>query len=305
MNLRSVDLNLLTLFDALLEEQQLSRAATKLGMSQSAASNALARLRITFKDDLFIRTREGMIPTPNAHALAIHVREGLESIRTALSEGSEFNPENSTRVFRLLLNDFIEPVLLPKLLTIIQTEGNQLGLESFSHQRAEYIDQVKKAQIDLYFDQRVELDPQLECKKVYEETLSVIARHDHPRVRSSMNIDDYTNEKHIIFTHHDGKKTSLDFALEPHHPLHRKVLVQASHLSLVPNLVTQSDALATMPTQVAKRFCRTHSLAMYDFPLTIKPLALYMMWHKALNHDKAHQWLRAKILGTDWPGSDY
>lgn len=305
MNLRSVDLNLLTLFDALLEERQLSRAANKLGMSQSAASNALARLRVTFKDELFVRTREGMIPTPKAQTLALHVRAGLNSIQAALSEDSEFDPETTVRNFKLLLNDFIEPVLLPTLLKEIQSRGDNLGLESYSSQRSEYLDQVRKAQIDFYFDQKAEEDGQMECLKVYEETLSVIVRSDHPRLTDALNIDDYLREKHIIFTNHDGRKTSLDIALEAHQPLQRKPLVQASHLSIVPNLVVQSDALATMPTQVAKRFTRTHDLKAFDFPLPIKPLPLYMMWHKALNHDKAHQWLKELILSANWPTADY
>ncbi len=299
MNLRSIDLNLLTLFDALLEERQLSRAASKLGMSQSAASNALSRLRLTFKDDLFIGTREGMVPTPKAQTLAIHVRSGLSSIRVALSEDSEFAPSISPRTFRVLLNDFVEPVLLPKLLTAIQAKGNLLAIESFSSQRNEYIEQVKKAQIDLYFDQRIDQDAQLERLKVYEETLSVIVHQDHPRIDKSLSIDDYLREKHIIYTNHDGQKTSLELALEAHKTPARKILIQASHLSLVPNLVSQSDALATMPTQVAKRFCLSHPLKSYNFPFEIDPLPLYMMWHKALNHDKAHQWLRSVIAGSD------
>jgi len=296
MNLRSVDLNLLTLFDAIFEERQLSRAADKLGMSQSAASNALARLRLTFKDDLFIRTREGMEPTPKAQVLALHVREGLDSIRIALSDDSEFDPSKSQRTFRLLLNDFIEPVILPRLLKTIQAEGEQLALQSFSSQRPEYFDQLKKAQIDFHFGLKPTTDPQFECLKIYQETLSVLASSNHPRLGDTLSADEYLRERHIIFTNHDERTTSLDLVLEPHQSIPRKLLVQASHLSLVPDLVTHSDALATMPTQTAKRFCRTHDLQRYDFPMEIGSLPLYMIWHKSLNQDKAHQWLKGKLL---------
>lgn len=296
MNLRSVDLNLLTLFDALLEERQLSRAADKLGMSQSAASNALARLRLTFKDDLFIRTREGMEPTPKAQQLAQPVRDGLASIRLALAEEDSFDPASSDRCFRLILNDFIEPVLLPKLLATLQAEGSQMTLQAFTNQRKENLEQLRKAQMDFYFDLKPSDDPQLECHKVFEENLSVIARKQHPRLADTLTLDDYLNEQHIIFTRHDGQTTMLDLALEAKQPLVRKMLAQPSHLSLVPELVMQSDALATMPTQTAKRFCRAYDLQRFDFPIDIGALPLYLIWHKALNRDQAHRWLKEKLV---------
>ena len=296
MNLRSVDLNLLTLFDALLEEQQLSRAADKLGMSQSAASNALSRLRLTFKDELFVRTRQGMEPTPKALQLAQPVREGLASIRRALTEESAFDPATSEREFRLILNDFIEPLLLPPLLMTMQEQGPKLSIHSFSNQRKEHLDLLRKAQMDFYFDMNPADDPAMESVKIYEETLSVVARKEHPRLHQPLTIDDYLNEQHVVFTHHDGHTTTLDLALQKHYPLPRKVLAQASHISLVPELILQSDALATMPTQTAQRFCRNYPLQSFEFPLDIGALPLYMIWHKALNNDQAPQWLKQNIL---------
>lgn len=304
INLRSVDLNLLTLFDALLDERQLSRAASKLGMSQSAASNALSRLRLTFKDELFIRTREGMEPTPKAQQLALPIREGLNAIRSALTDEAQFNPATSQRTFRLLLNDFIEPILLPKLLKVIQESGDQLSLESFNGQHQDNLDRLRKGQIDFYFDLKPPEDSQLTCEKVYEETLSVIASHNHPRLQHSITIDDYLEERHIVYTRHDGQKTSLDLALEAHQPIARKVLIQASHLSVVPELVQQSDALATMPTQTAQRVCSSYDLQRFDFPLGIGALPLFMIWHKALDSDSAHQWFKQQILNVTLQSKD-
>ncbi|MGI9293813.1 MAG: LysR family transcriptional regulator [Pseudomonadales bacterium] len=103
LNLRSIDLNLLTVFDAIMVERNLSRAAQKLGMTQSAASAALSRLRLTFDDELFIRTRQGMLPTPRAEELIRPIRDGLASIEEALSPSQYFDPRVWDRVFKMVL----------------------------------------------------------------------------------------------------------------------------------------------------------------------------------------------------------
>ena len=119
MNLRSIDLNLLVVFDAIMAEGKLSKAAEKLGMTQSAASSALSRLRITFDDELFVRTRQGMVPTHRAQELILHVREALFSINKAFDSEQEFDPALSHRTFKMVMGDYGELLLLPAAILML------------------------------------------------------------------------------------------------------------------------------------------------------------------------------------------
>src|SRR4051794_29944664 len=120
MNLQTIDLNLLLVFEALLSERNVTRAAKRLGLSQPAMSNALTRLRRTFDDPLFLRTTSGMTPTPLAQGLSGPVGAALAQLREVLEEKREFNPAASEQVFHLLSNDHAELLLLPALLQALQ-----------------------------------------------------------------------------------------------------------------------------------------------------------------------------------------
>src|SRR6185369_8687818 len=128
MNLQAIDLNLLLVFEALLSERNVTRAAKRLGLSQPAMINALTRLRRTFDDPLFLRTTSGMAPTPLAQSLSGPVSVALAQLRAALEEKREFDPAASEQVFHLLSNDYAEILLLPALLQTLHKHSNRIRL---------------------------------------------------------------------------------------------------------------------------------------------------------------------------------
>ncbi len=128
MNLQTIDLNLLLVFEALMEERGVTRAAKRVGLSQPAMSNALARLRRTFDDPLFVRTTEGMSPTPAAQSLIGPVRTALSQLRDIFEEKPAFAPSASERLFHLLTNDYVELTLLPPMAKAIREQAGGVSL---------------------------------------------------------------------------------------------------------------------------------------------------------------------------------
>src|SRR5215208_8195750 len=128
MNLQSIDLNLLLVFESLMDERNVTRAARRIGLSQPAMSNALTRLRRTFDDPLLVRTSEGMSPTPAAHALIGPVRAALAGLRAALEDKPAFDPAASKRKFHLLANDYAEIMLLAPVITSLRAKADEISL---------------------------------------------------------------------------------------------------------------------------------------------------------------------------------
>jgi len=298
LNLRSVDLNLLTVFDAIMTEGQLSRAADQLGMTQSAASAALSRLRLTFDDELFIRTRQGMVPTARAEELIQPVREGLSSIREALNTSETFMPETSNRTFKLVLGDYGEILLLPTLIAMMAEQGENMSIQNLSVPEEFNLEHIKKNQIDLYFDFKAPEDENLEYLKVVEEPLVVVARKGHPRLKGKITKSHYFTERHIIYSHYHQQLTTLERFLGPKNIQSRKIIAEVRQVMAIPPLLQQTDGIATVPKGMATYFSFFHDIQVFPFPLPAGKgnQSGYMIWRKALNRDKGHQWFKQLLL---------
>ena len=295
VNLRSVDLNLLTVFDAIMAEGKLSRAAEKLGMTQSAASSALARLRITFDDELFVRTRQGMVPTHKAQELIQPIRQGLACITDALDPSQEFDPSTSKRAFKMVMGDYGELLLLPALLSIFEQSGKELKIESLSERDNANRELVRKAQVDLLLDYRIPDDEHLEHIEFPGVELVVVAKKNHPRLKGKLSVDDYLRERHLVYSTHQFQLTGLERILETKKRIPRKVLAEVTQISSIPKLVEQTQGIATVPRRVAEYYARNHDIQYFPFPFDVGDMPVYMVWHQALNRDKGHKWLREVI----------
>jgi len=294
-NLRGIDLNLLTVFDAIVAEGKLSKAGERLGMTQPAVSGALARLRITFDDELFIRTGQGMEPTPKAHTLIEPIRDALSIIQATLEHSKTFDPYTSQRVFKLSMSDVVELSLMPLLLKKVSEQSPSISFESFPELSKSSFELLKQGQLDIYFDYIEPKDKQLEYYKVAEDFAVVIARENHPRIDKKISMKQYLAERHIILNHRHNRKTVLEQLLEGK-KLPRKVLAEVRQYTAVPEMVTQTDAIAVLPKRLAYYYANLLPIKIMPFPLLLNKLPAFMIWHKALNQDQGHLWLRKLIL---------
>lgn len=300
MNLQSIDLNLLLVFEALMEERNVTRAARRVGLSQPAMSNALSRLRRTFDDPLLVRTSSGMTPTPAAQSLIEPVRAALLQLRAALEEKPAFDAAASRRAFRFLASDYVEVILLAPLAREIRREA---PLSSIRVHRPTNVFQPPSTasladSFDIavgFFPDALSLDAAIRSEVLFEEDNVCIASGDHPSIRGKISIRQYASSGHVAVFYKSEGPGVIDTLLAQK-GLARRVAVQSPHFSSVPFLVAGSDLIATVPRRLAQRFAKSLGLQVLAVPFAMPPFRLAMLWHQRMDADPAHAWMRALVI---------
>lgn len=302
MNLQSIDLNLLVAFEALMEERNVTRAASRVGLSQPAMSNALTRLRRTFGDPLLVRTPSGMAPTPAALALIETVRAALSHLRAALEEKPAFNPAASRRAFHVLTSDYAEIVLLAPLVGRLREQAG--GVSIRVHRPPNVFQPPSRTALsdsfDLaigFFPDALSLDASVRSEVLFEEDNVCIAGSDHSSIKSKISIRQYAAARHAAVFYKSEGPGVIDTILAQK-GLTRELAVLAPHFASVPFIVAESDLIATIPRRLALRFSKALRLQVLPVPFTIPPFRLAMLWHERMDSDPAHAWLRALIADT-------
>lgn len=293
LNLRSIDLNLLPVFVAVVEEGQLSRAALRLGMSQPAVSAALQRLRLSVDDALFIRTRSGLVPTPRAQVLYQQVNNGLQTLIEALDPGQGFNPAHSERVLRLIAVDYFETLMLGSLIREMRQHSPTLGIEVLPQQEG-WLRQLLNAEVDMALDSQLPEDERITGEKISEEQLVVVARRGHPGIKGKLSLEDFLQAEHVVLPLRERRILPLDEILgRP--GWRRKVGAHVGHYGNLLSVASQTDLIATVPERLALVQAKALKLQVLDFPVPTPAVPIYLMWPKALDKDPAHRWFRERI----------
>lgn len=294
LNLKGVDLNLLTVFEAVMETGKLSTAGDRLGMSQPAMSAALQRLRLTVGDQLFIRTRTGMEPTPRAQEWFEQVHPALEQIRLSLQSGRELDLANSERRFSILAGDYFETLYLPPLLEALAKEAPSVSVELMPISADGLPDNFRLGHTDLAIHYLVPKGMPLGYEALGGESLSVIARQGHPRLRRKPTLKQFQREKHVMFSAPGAQQVHLDQLLGEQ-AVEREILVRVSHFSSAATVVESTDAIATVPTTIGRQQAEQHNLQCLPFPLDIPAIPKHLIWPKVLENDPMHRWFRALV----------
>lgn len=294
MNIRSVDLNLLVVFDAMVEHRSVTRAAEALNLSQPAMSAAVARLRAIFDDPLFVRAGAEMRPTPRAVDLSSPVRQVVRTIKTEILQGSVFDPAVSNRTFTLVMPDIAEVNFLPRILACLASEAPNTNVRTLAmprHAAAESLE-LGAAELALgYF-------PDLQKAGIFQQRLIrnshvCLVRKDHPAIGSKMTLSQFLAASHAVVKP-DGREHVFEQFLQKK-GLTRRVLVEISHfMSLLP-IVETSDLIATVPRDLAE-FCVKHGAVRYvETPMKSPVIDVHLFWHRRFQKDPAHAWLRGAI----------
>lgn len=302
MNLQAIDLNLLLVFEALMDERNVTRAARRVGLSQPAMSNALGRLRRTFDDPLLARTPEGMTPTPLAQSLIVPVRTALAALRGALEERPAFDPATSQRTFHLQANDYAELMLLAPLLGELRGQADGIGLHVY---RPRSLFQPPSAialadSFDLalgFFPDALTLESGIRSELLWEEHNVCIARARHPTIRGELSLAQFAQARHVAVFYKSQGPGLIDALLEQQ-GLGRRQTMLAPHFITIPFIVAASDLIATVPERLARQFVVQLKLQVLPAPLTIPPFRLSALWHERFDGDAAHAWLRGLIGAT-------
>ncbi len=292
MNLASVNLNLLVAFDALLAERHVTRAAKRLGVTQSALSNSLYKLRVLFDDPLFVRGPRGMLPTARALALGPQVRAGLSELERALAETS-FDPATAERRFVIAASDFVQLVVLPELIAHLTEAAPGVRLEVRGYGQHVVPGGLASGEIDValgYFDR---IPARHAHRVLFEEPFVCIVRKGHPRVRAKLTAELWASIPHVIVSEQtEALPTRVDKALAEH-GLSRTVALRVSHFLVVPKIVASTDLSAAIDRRVALAF--DLPLCIFEPPIALRPGRVAMVWHDRSTHDPALAWLRDAI----------
>jgi DNA-binding transcriptional LysR family regulator len=294
MNLTEIDLNLLVVFDALMTERQVTRAGERIGLSQPATSNALARLRNLTGDELFIRTSAGLQPTPHAIALARQIQPALKQIQTALSLERDFAPMTSDRIFTIGMSDYVEFVLLPRLLSTLQIRAPHVKIQVRSGDRQHLIALLDSGEVDLIcglFPEKIAWHEEL---FLFQEKYVCVCCCNHPLIRDRLTLDDYLSVSHLLVSIQEDMVGRVDKLLAEQE-LKRHIAISIPHFLVAPFILAHTNLVATLAERVARKFAPTQNLKIFPCPLPIEGFSVSMRWHRSTHNHNAYVWLRGII----------
>lgn len=295
-NWNTFDLNLLVVFDAVMQEKNLTRTGQRLGLTQSAVSHALARLRHMLKDELFVRTPEGMQPTPRAARMAGPIHQALQEMRIVL-EADQFDPSEASRTFTIAANNYAARAVIPAFVRHVATLAPSVVVEVRPIGMLHTLDQLDVGTVELALDTLTEGGDRFKCIGLLEDDYVVIMSGDHPVAdEPTLSVEHIGELPHITITSARDDTQFVDDALAQH-GLVRQVWTKVP-LHSVLSILVGSKALAVVPRRVAASFITPSPLIMRPLPFHSPRVSLSMMWHRRLDDDAAHRWLRATLRAS-------
>ena len=294
MDLATLDLNLLVVFDAMVTHRSVTKAGQALGLSQPAMSAAVSRLRTQLVDPLFVRSGSVMKPTPRALELTEPVRRIVDIVKTDVLQRARFDPQTTTRMFTIAMPDIGEVNFLPKLLERFATEAPGAKMRTIAQPRTSAAEALESGLADLavgYFPdlQRAGFYQQ----KLFDNSHVCLLRIDHPTLGPRLTLKDYLAASHAV-VRPEGREHVFDQFMQQR-GLRRQVAVELSHfMSLLPMLEC-SDLIATVPRDLADVCIRYGTLRVAEVPVKSPLIAVHQFWHSLVHKDPANTWLREVV----------
>lgn len=294
--LRALNLNLLPALDALLRERSVSAAARRMGVSQSAMSHSLAKLRGLLDDPLLVATGRGMVATPRGEELAAALPPALASLHQVLAGPAAFDPRATQREFRIATFDYFEITTLPDVLRYLRDHAPGITL-SVERMDSRSVDRLVHGDIDLILGaEAMPMPAGLMQRMLYRDPFAVMVRADHPRVKSRMSLARYTELDHVLVSVEGRARGAVDRALAER-KLSRRVSLRLPHFSTAALAVLHSDMACTIASTVAYRAKELYGVRVLPPPLELPRAGIIAWWPRQHQDDPARRWFRDVILG--------
>lgn len=292
-----IDLNLLGVFEAIYSRGGVTAAGRHLNLSQSALSHALARLRRTFDDPLFVRSGNTLVPTALARAIIGPVRDALHGIEAAVAAASHFDPASSTRAFRIGLRQSSEMHHFHRLVARVAREAPGVTLTSVDFRRVELARALAQGDLDLAIDVPSEATLGLERIEFRADATMVAARRDHPRIAGAIDLDTYLTEDHVMASPRPSGPGLEDHALAAM-GASRRIAARCQHSWSAWAIVAETDMIFTLLASHAASLSRIADNQIVPLPFAIEPRRLQLLWHEAAEADRGNAWLRGLTAGV-------
>jgi len=294
-NLSRVDLNLLVVLAAIADEGGVSRAAEKLNLTQPAVSHALARLRQTLGDPLFVRHGRALAPTALTRRLIGPLRRSLQTLEALIDKDAGFDPARTEATFTVAMRDVLEVLILPVMMRRLARIAPQVDLRTVQVRRRSVEAGLAEGTLDAVFDVPLPLSEQVHRQRVGTDRFVVVARKAHPRIRPGFTLATYLEQQHVMVTSRRRGPAAEDIELGQH-SLHRQVRLRCRNYLAAFRVVGQTDLVLTMPERYAALLGGHASLRVLKLPVKMPTLDLFLYWHDRVHDDPANRWLRGQLL---------
>jgi DNA-binding transcriptional LysR family regulator len=304
MNFLTLDLNLLRVFDAVMTEQNLTRAAGRLAMTQPAVSNALRRLRDALSDELLIRTAHGVKPTPRAETLWPAVRQALSDLEEAVMPDQNFDLAKAQNTFRIAMADATAALWLPTLVRSIESEAAGIRVRMVPLTTREPRPMLLRGDIDLaigFFPGVVSqlaggqasVSP-IRHEQLYSGQYVCVMRKDHPLAEKELTLDDYCGANHLLVSFSGRAHGLVDEALAQL-GRERRILLTVNQFFTAGRVVSSSDLITVLPRHLVASTGIMSALITKELPFALPAVHVDMLWHERDTRSPAHKWLRAQF----------
>nr|WP_315236404.1 LysR family transcriptional regulator [uncultured Albidiferax sp.] len=292
VDLRNIDLNLLVIFEALVEERSVTKAAARLNLTPSAVSHALRRLREQFKDPLLLRTADGMLPTPEAVRLATRFRKAFSEIESAIEVAGAFDPATARRSFLLRVSDYVGVLLLPRLCTQLRSVAPGISLVVQSFDMRQPSDRVEYEGVEIRLSVSRGNSVLSASRRILEDRWMVLMRSDHPAAAAPLTLEKYLEWGHLKVS---GVGSSIIDELLAEKGLARRVMVQVPTWQGMVPVIESTDLIAAMPAHWMDSVLSGSNCVAFPLPLPELALSIDAVWHPRNDHDPGHRWFRDLI----------
>jgi len=294
-DIRKIDLNLLVVLDSLLEERSVTRAAERLGYTQSTVSGMLSRLRDLFDDPLFVRVQRGLLPTPRALGLSVPLKQLIEDGRRLVAR-EHFDPAIAETRFTISSNDYMQLALLIPFVKALRSEGSQLQLAIVPPLIEGLGEALARGQIDLAATIPEFAMPDLRSRLLYHERYVVVVRRQHPLASAAtLTIERFCDFDHVIVSPTGGSFEGPTDRSLAQLGLKRSVRYSVPSFLVIPEVLQTDDLIALVPSRLLRG--GNADLAILEPPIEIPGFDVIAAWHPRVDKDAAHQWLRNRLAG--------
>ena len=296
-NIAATDLNLLLAFEAMLDEQNVTRAGQRIGLAQPSMSSALRRLRELFGDELFRRDGRFMRPTPRASQLAEPIREALRHVRIALAQVTNFEPERARYRFRLAVTDYGDFIVMPLLVRELRARASGADIEVRPIVDAKVsLEQLEKGEVDAMIGGHLPLPRDGVRQRLFEERFVCLCDAEKGLVHETMDLAAYAARPHALFSAvgGDGAPAALD-AILLRQGLRRRVVATLPHVMALPFVIAGTDLVAALAERVAHRLAAPAGIKVLPLPCEVSPFAIDLLHTRRATTTDAVRWLLGLI----------
>ncbi|EDP59333.1 LysR family transcriptional regulator [Vibrio sp. AND4] len=292
--MKTTDLNLIPIFVAIYEEQNISKAAARLDVSQPAVSKALARLRDVYDEPLFNRSPSGVEPTSFAMDIYPSMVTALKNFTSTLSASSRFEPKISSRIFSIACVSIASYELMPQLLRQIREQAPNIALEVHPLFTEDYESDLRLQRYDLIIDLPPRGRTVLRSETIFSERIMLVCSTEHPRIKDTCTVEQFLAEEHVVISRWHVRNSLLTAEDIPDLASRNIVYRAAGAMEMLP-VINSSEYIGMLPLSTIEHFSKTYDIKAVPLPFSHSIRELCSIWHSSRSNEGAHQWLRAQI----------